>query len=58
MSRRIKARADADVGDAFAQEIGRRRQEIAAVFVPTEAMGVAASAINEMAAGMGADLRK
>ncbi|KAH9960008.1 hypothetical protein BC827DRAFT_1133897 [Russula dissimulans] len=63
---RIKARADADVVDAFAQEMGRRRQEIGrvaafgnkAVFVPTEAMGVAAPALAGMAAGMGADLRK
>ena len=28
------------------------------VFVPTEAMGVATSAISGMAAGIGADLRK
>ena len=63
---RIKARADADVGNPFAQEMGRRRQEIArvaafgnkAVFVPTEAMGVAAPAVAGMAAGMGAELRK
>jgi len=63
---RIKARADADVGNAFAQEMGRRRQEVArvaafgnkAVFVPTEAMGVAAPSLAGMAAGMGADLRK
>jgi len=63
---RVKARADADVVDAFAQEMGRRRQEIArvaafgnkAVFVPTEAMGVTAPALAGMAAGVGADLRK
>lgn len=63
---RIKARADADVGDAFAQEMGRRRQEVArvaafgnkAVFVPTEAMGVAVPSLAGMAAGLGADLRK
>ncbi|KAF8272432.1 hypothetical protein EI94DRAFT_1718028 [Lactarius quietus] len=43
---RIKARADAEVTNPFAQEMSRRRQEIArvaafgkkAVFVPTEAM--------------------
>lgn len=42
---RIKAQADADIRDEFAQEMGRRRQEIAsmaafgnkAVFIPTEA---------------------
>src|SRR5712675_1880367 len=58
--------AEADVGNAFAQEMGRRRQEVArvaafgnkAVFVPTEAMGVAAHSLAGMAAGMGADLRK
>lgn len=63
---RIRAGADADVGDSFAQEMGRRRQEVArvaafgdkAVFVPTEAMGVAAPALAGMAAGLGADLRK
>ncbi|KAI0246092.1 hypothetical protein BJV78DRAFT_197706 [Lactifluus subvellereus] len=63
---RIKARADADVEDEFAQEMGRRRQEIArvsafgnkAVFVPTEAMGIAAPALAGLAAGVGADLRK
>ena len=63
---RIKARADADVGDSFAQEMGRRRQEVArvaafgnkAVFVPTEAMGVAVPSLAGMAAGLGADLRK
>ncbi|KAI9462758.1 hypothetical protein F5148DRAFT_949778, partial [Russula earlei] len=41
---RIKAQADADIRDEFAQEMGRRRQEIAsmaafgnkAVFIPTE----------------------
>ncbi|KAH9991862.1 hypothetical protein BJV77DRAFT_1004826 [Russula vinacea] len=63
---RIKARADADIGNPFAQEMGRRRQEVRrvaafgnkAVFVPTEAMGVAAPALAGMAAGMGADLRK
>ena len=63
---RIKARADADVGNPFAQEMGRRRQEIKrvaafgnkAVFVPTEAMGVAAPALAGMSAGLGADLRK
>jgi regulator of protease activity HflC (stomatin/prohibitin superfamily) len=63
---RIKSRADADVGDAFAQEMGRRRQEVRrvaafgnkAVFVPTEAMGVAAPTLVGMAAGVGADMRK
>jgi len=46
--------------------MGRRRQEVArvaafgdkAVFVPTEAMGVAVPALAGMAAGIGADLRK
>ncbi|KAH9013920.1 hypothetical protein EDB84DRAFT_1568454 [Lactarius hengduanensis] len=46
---RIKARADAEVADEFAQETSRRRQEIQriaafghkAVFVPTEVMDVA-----------------
>jgi hypothetical protein len=46
--------------------MGRRRQEVArvsafgnkAVFVPTEAMGVAVPALAGMAAGLGADLRK
>jgi hypothetical protein len=44
---RIKTRADANVGNTFAQEMGQRRQEVVravafrnnAVFVPTEAMG-------------------
>jgi len=61
---RIKARADAEVADAFAQEMSRRRQEIArvaafgnkAVFVPTEAMGVASPVLAGMAAGVGVDL--
>ncbi|KAH9170107.1 hypothetical protein EDB89DRAFT_2072397 [Lactarius sanguifluus] len=63
---RIKARADAEVADEFAQEMSRRRQEIRrvaafgnkAVFVPTEAMGVASQVLTGMAAGVGADLRK
>ncbi|KAH9016795.1 hypothetical protein EDB85DRAFT_2204783 [Lactarius pseudohatsudake] len=63
---RIKARADAEVADEFAQEMSRRRQEIRrvaafgnkAVFVPTEAMGVASQMLAGMAAGVGADLRK
>ncbi|KAH9008961.1 hypothetical protein EDB84DRAFT_1571641, partial [Lactarius hengduanensis] len=63
---RIKARADAEVADEFAQEMSRRRQEIQrvaafgnkAVFVPTEAMGVASQVLTGMAAGVGADLRK
>lgn len=63
---RIKAGADAAVEDPFAQEMGRRRQEVRrvaaygnkAVFVPTEAMGVAGPALTGLAAGMGADLRK
>ncbi|KAI9431714.1 hypothetical protein H4582DRAFT_2003691 [Lactarius indigo] len=63
---RVKARADAEVADEFAQEMSRRRQEIRrvaafgnkAVFVPTEAMGVASPVLAGMAAGMGADLRK
>ncbi|KAI0246093.1 band 7 domain-containing protein [Lactifluus subvellereus] len=62
---RIKGQADANVEDEFAQEMGRRRQEIArvsafgnkAVFVPTEAMGVVAPALAGLAAGVGADLR-
>ncbi|KAH9061803.1 hypothetical protein EDB83DRAFT_2520237 [Lactarius deliciosus] len=63
---RIKAQADAEVADEFAQEMSRRRQEIRrvaafgnkAVFVPTEAMGVASQVLTGMAAGVGADLRK
>jgi hypothetical protein len=63
---RIKASAYADVGNSFAYEMGRRRQEVArvaafgnkAAFVPTEAMGVAVPALAGMAAGVGADLRK
>ncbi|KAH8994231.1 hypothetical protein EDB92DRAFT_1976761 [Lactarius akahatsu] len=63
---RIKARADAEVADEFAQEMSRGRQEIRrvaafgnkAVFVPTEAMGVASQVLTGMAAGVGADLRK
>ena len=46
--------------------MGRRRQEISrvaafgnkAVFVPTEAMGVAGPTFAGLAAGLGADLRK
>ena len=46
--------------------MGRRRQEVRrvaafgnkAVFVPTEAMGVASPALAGMAVGVGADLRK
>ncbi|KAH9980738.1 hypothetical protein BJV74DRAFT_855197 [Russula compacta] len=63
---RIKAGADAAVEDSFAQEMGRRRQEVArvaaygnkAVFVPTEAMGITGPAVTGLAAGMGADLRR
>ncbi|KAI0261866.1 band 7 domain-containing protein [Gloeopeniophorella convolvens] len=63
---RIKARADTDIQDAFAQEMGRRRQEVARVaafgsktiFVPTEAMGIASPMVAGLAAGVGADLRK
>ncbi|KAH8989924.1 hypothetical protein EDB86DRAFT_3080693 [Lactarius hatsudake] len=63
---RIKAHADAEVADEFAQEMSRRRQEIRrvaafgnkAVFVPTEAMGVASQALAGMAASVGVDLRK
>ncbi|KAH9008960.1 hypothetical protein EDB84DRAFT_1571640 [Lactarius hengduanensis] len=61
-----KARADAEVADEFAQEMSRRRQEIKrvaafgnkAVFVPTEAMGVASQALAGMAASVGVDLTK
>jgi len=46
--------------------MGRRRQEISrvaafgnkAMFIPMEAMGVAAPAFVGMAAGVGADMRK
>ncbi|KAI0269647.1 hypothetical protein BGY98DRAFT_1101011 [Russula aff. rugulosa BPL654] len=63
---RIKANADGDVRNPFAQEMAGRRMEVMrvsafgnkAVFVPTEAMGIAAPAISGMAAGIGADLRK
>jgi hypothetical protein len=63
---RIWARADADVGDAFAQEMGRRRQGVARVaafrnkdvFVPAEVMSVASRALAGIAAGVGAELRK
>ncbi|KAH9008206.1 hypothetical protein EDB84DRAFT_1447088 [Lactarius hengduanensis] len=58
----IKARADAEVADEFAQETSRRRQEIQriaafghkAVFVPTEVMDVVLAG---MVAGVGVDLR-
>jgi len=63
---RIKARADAEVANSFAQEMSRRRQEIArvsafgnkAVFVPTESMGVAAPILAGMAASVGVDMKK
>ncbi|KAF8272431.1 hypothetical protein EI94DRAFT_1776807 [Lactarius quietus] len=63
---RIKARADAEVMNSFAQEMSRRRQEIArvsafgnkAVFVPTESMGVAAPVLAGMAASVGVDMTK
>jgi len=63
---RIKARADAEVVNDFAQEMGRRRQEVArvgafgnkAVFVPTESMGVAAPVLAGMAASVGVDMAK
>jgi len=63
---RIKARADAEVVNSFAQEMSRRRQEIArvsafgnkAVFVPTESMGVAAPVLAGMAASVGVDMTK
>ncbi|KAH9069847.1 hypothetical protein EDB83DRAFT_2314201 [Lactarius deliciosus] len=59
---RIKARADAEVADEFAQETSRHRQEIEriaafghkAVFVPTEVMDVVLAG---MVAGVGVDLR-
>jgi len=63
---RIKANADGDVRNPFAQDMAGKRLEVMrvaafgnkAVFVPTEAMGVAAPAFSGMAAGIGADLRK
>ncbi|KAF8489094.1 hypothetical protein F5888DRAFT_1748721 [Russula emetica] len=63
---RIKANADGDVRNTFAQEMAGKRLEVTrvaafgnkAIFVPTEAMGVAAPAFSGMAAGIGADLRK
>jgi len=63
---RIKARADAEVVNSFAQEMSRRRQEIArvsafgnkAVFVPTESMGVAAPVLAGMAASVGVGMTK
>ncbi|KAH9069870.1 hypothetical protein EDB83DRAFT_2518218 [Lactarius deliciosus] len=62
---RIKARADAEVADDFAQETSRRRQEIQripafghkVVFVPTEVMDVASQVLSGMVAGVGVDLR-
>ncbi|KAH9069835.1 hypothetical protein EDB83DRAFT_2551058 [Lactarius deliciosus] len=62
---RIKARADAEVANEFAQETSRRRQEIEriaafghkAVFVPTEVMDVASQVLAGMVAGVGVDLR-
>ncbi|KAH9069842.1 hypothetical protein EDB83DRAFT_2518186 [Lactarius deliciosus] len=59
---RIKARADAEVADEFAQETSRRRQEIEriaafghkAVFVPTQVMDVV---LARMVAGVGVDPR-
>ncbi|KAI9450182.1 hypothetical protein BJY52DRAFT_1206183 [Lactarius psammicola] len=55
-STRIRALADAEVADAFAQEMSRSRQEAkrVAVFVPTEAMG----AVSPMLAGMAAGIRE
>jgi hypothetical protein len=52
--------------NAFAQEMSRRRQEIArvrafgnkAVFVPTESMGVASTVLAGMAASVGVDMAK
>ena len=52
--------------NAFAQEMSRRRQEIArvgafgnkTVFVPTESMGVTAPVLAGMAASVGVDLTK
>jgi len=63
---RIKANADGDVRNPFAQEMAGKRLEVTrvaafgdkAVFVPTEAMGVAAPTFTGLAAGIGADLRK
>lgn len=63
---RIKANADGDVHNPFAQDMAGKRMEVMrvaafgnkAVFVPTEAMGIAAPAFSGMAAGIGADLRK